>query len=192
MPDSSTAGYLIPSSSSPYDDGLDDILHNVIVGITGLTGDLVRPRWQPEPPQQPGFDVNWCAFGIVRTSEDVFASSVEASNGGSVEVSLDEQLFVLHSFYGPSATAICKHFAKGLMIDQNRDAIKAANVNLVEVQEATILPALLKEKWVKRVDVTVVYRRRVGSTYPVLTFLSAGGLITTDQHVNRTVDVPHS
>lgn len=168
--DSTASGYLAPSSSPVYDDALDDILQAATAGITGLPGNLVRPRWQPEMPQQPAFDVNWCALGVTRTVVDTFAYHSQDAESQAVE--RDETLYVMHSFYGPNAAGICERFRDGLEIPQNRAELRAQGVAIVEVEEARNLPALLKEKWVKRVDVTVVYRRRTSRVYPVRTITS--------------------
>ena len=177
---SSIAGYLAPSSASVYDNALDDLLHDAIVGMTGITGDLVRPRWQPEPPQQPDFSTNWVAFGLRNTTVDSFAYEGEASNGASASVERDELLYYLHSFYGPAAHGLAERFRDGFEISQNRDVLRGLGFGLVEVQEATKVPALLKQKWVPRVDVVVAYRRRTSRVYPILTITSATGSIVTD------------
>jgi len=165
---STAAGYLSPESSPVYGDGLDDILQAAIVGITGLAGSLVRPRWQPEPATPPPFTTDWVAFGVVRASVDAFAYEDHDSAGlGTTNVDRDEVLQVLHSFYGPNSHGFCERFRDGLNLEQNRAVLQAAGVLLTEVEEATILPALLKEKWVRRVDVNVVYRRRTSRPYTI-------------------------
>lgn len=168
--DSTVAGFLTPSSEATNDNALEDILQAAVVGITGIPGTLVRPRWQPEPPTQPAFNVNWCAIGIPRALEDAFAYHATRENDQVVE--RDEILYVLHSFYGPGASQMCKRLRDGLEIAQNRATLRAAGLALVECQEAVTLPALVKETWVKRIDVTVVYRRRTSSAYPVRTIES--------------------
>ncbi len=188
--DSSTSGYIAPASSPAYGDALDDVLQSVIVGLTGIAGSLVRPRWQPEPPQQPAFTVNWVAFGLVRQVNDTFAYvGHNPAGAGSDEVQEDELLYVLHSFYGPECHSLCARFRAGLMLAQNRDALTAANIALVEVQEATHLPALLKERWVKRIDVTAVYRRRTSRTYNVLT-ITSGQLGLDNEHYVTPINTP--
>lgn len=190
--DSTTSGFLAPSASPVYDNPLDDIFQAAVVGITGLPGSLVRPRWQPEPPQQPAFDVNWCALGAVRSIVDTF-SHEHVDENGDYRVERDETLYVLHSFYGPAAHSNVERLRDGLDVPQNRDTLAAAGVGVVEIQEATILPALLKEKWVRRVDVTVVYRRRTQRAFPVLTVTSAQGSLVTDAPTRTTpIVVNHS
>ncbi|MFT2520511.1 hypothetical protein ACMWQB_30330, partial [Escherichia coli] len=65
MNTSATGGYLVPAVASPPldDDDLDNLLHDMIAGISGLPRAMVRPRWQPTVPKQPEPGVNWCAFG---------------------------------------------------------------------------------------------------------------------------------
>lgn len=182
--DSSIAGYLAPTSSASYDNALDDILHDLIMHITGLPGALVRPRWQPEPPQQPDFATDWCAFGILRAEVDTFPHERRAiPDAEETYIERDEKLFYLHSFYGPNAHGYVERFRDGLMIGQNRAALAALNVAVVEVMDATILPALLKEKWVKRVDITTVYRRRTSRTFAVRTVQSAQSVLDNEHYV---------
>ena len=189
--DSSVAGYLAPSSAPVYDDALDNTIHDLIVGLAGITGDLVRPRWQPEPPTQPAYSANWVAFGLTGTDVDSFAYEHHSPTGeGPTSVERDELLTYIHSFYGPGAHGLCERFRDGFEISQNRDALRSAGLTLVEVQRAVKIPALLKEKWVPKVDVTVVYRRRTSRAYPVLTLRSANADLVAEElgtaHINVT------
>lgn len=172
--DSTAAGFIAPGAPLPDEDQpLLDLMQAAIVGITGLPGSLVRPRWQPRPPVQPDFDVNWCAFGINRRVEDVHAAqSFDPAGTGSMVVERDETLYVLHSFYGPEANRFCKLYRTGLDLEQNRAQLKAGGLVLQEVTDTTNLPALLKEQWVPRIDTTVIYRRRASYRYPVRSILS--------------------
>jgi hypothetical protein len=174
---SAQLGFLAPSASPEYGETLDDILQAAIVGICDLPGKLVRPRWQPDPPQQPAFDTDWCAFGVTRTEQDAFAyeGHIPAGNGGAGQsiIERDETLFVLHSFYGPNSHGLAERLRDGLEIAQNRATLAAAGVGLIEVGDAAVLPVLLVEKWVRRVDVNVVYRRRTSRTYEVRNLISA-------------------
>jgi hypothetical protein len=182
---SSTAGYLAPLAPAPaYDDQLADLLHDAIQGITGIAdGSLIRPRWQPEPPNQPDFSTDWVAFGVTAVDADRFAYQGHDPTGdGANELERDEVVRVLTSFYGPNAMAVLQRYRDGLQVAQNRDALASAGIKLLEVQEATVLPALLKEKWVNRVDCAVVFRRRVKRVYPVFNLQSAGVDLDNEQY----------
>lgn len=177
------SGYLTPSLEPVNDDLLHDILHGAIVGITGINGKLVRPRWTPEPLPVPDFKKDWAAFGITRSQWDTFSFDEEAADGLSMDVARDEILYCLHSFYGPNAAAMCARFRAGMSLSQNRAVLLTHNIALVSVEEATRLPALLKEKWVNRVDADVVYRRRTTHAYSVLTIQSAQLGLDNEQYV---------
>lgn len=171
MATSATGGYLPPLTPVDYDNALDDIFHGCIQGITAIAPTLVRPRWQPEPPNQPDFTVNWVAFGVMTLDADRFAYArhdpAGAAGLGTTDIERDERIKLLLSFYGPQASGYQARFAMGLQLSQNRDALSAAGIKLVEVQEAFTLPALFKEKWVKRVDSAVIFRRRVARSYAI-------------------------
>jgi len=186
---SAVAGYLAPTSEPVEDNDLEDILQQAIVGLTGIQGDLVRPRWQPEPPQQPDFAENWVAFGITRDTPDTFSYQT-TDELGATTVARDHLIYVLHSFYGPNSMGICNRFRDAFDVGQNRDALADAGIELVEVQEALNVPALLKAHWVKRVDVSVVYRRRTARTFPVLTITTGQLGIDNEAYVTPIIVNP--
>ena len=188
--DSRVAGYLSPITAAAYDDALDDFLHQVIVGLTGLAGSLVRPRWQHEPLQRPEFSVNWCSFGLTRAEVDPFAYEHHDPSGeGPTIIERDEILTYGHSFYGPNAHALAERFRDGFEVSQNRDALSSFGLGLVEVQEASKVPSILAERWVLKIDVPVLYRRRTRRSYPVFTIKSAGIELVTESgstHISIT------
>jgi hypothetical protein len=64
-PNSASGGYLVPVSPLPLDDEeLGRRLSNVVAGVTGIPGNLVRPRWQKNPPPIPDEGVDWVAVGV--------------------------------------------------------------------------------------------------------------------------------
>lgn len=74
MTDSSTGGYLTPAPApAPLQDRtLYEALQAAVVGITGLDGTLVRPRWQAEPSLVPEAATCWIAIGVTDREADVF------------------------------------------------------------------------------------------------------------------------
>lgn len=63
---SATGGYLVPSPSNPYPGGITfkQFLQTVFVGLSGLSTEFVRGKWQKNPPKQPDVDTNWIAIGL--------------------------------------------------------------------------------------------------------------------------------
>lgn len=192
MPNTSaTGGYLRPTSVNPYGDALDDVFHDLTAGLTGIAASLIRPRWQPEPPNQPDFSTDWVAFGVTLTDRDRFVyTNHDPTQGIGVDYfERDESIKVLHSFYGPNGAAMLAAYANNISVDQNRDALLVFGIKLVEVGEVTTLPALLKEKWVKRYDCTTTFRRRIRLTFPVLTILASQTTLDNEKYVTA-INVP--
>ena len=103
---SATGGYLSPDVVSPplEGDDLDDEFQEAVVGITGLAGSLVRPRWQPGNPKQPEPTVDWCAIGITTQTPDA-TPHIQHSGAGNGKDTLKrhELINVLCTFYGPNS-----------------------------------------------------------------------------------------
>jgi hypothetical protein len=175
MPDSSTAGYLQPVGTSPPEDAdLDAIFQKLIVGITGLPGNMVRPRWQPTLPKQPEPATNWCAIGVTDIEHD--ANSYEQHNpagDGSDTFIRHEILSVLCSFYGVNALNYAAQARDGMYVAQNNSTLDQFEMGLVEVGSIRTAPELINQQWVRRFDLSMRIRRRIVRTYPILTILSA-------------------
>lgn len=69
---SASGGYLLPAEQPPLPGNLTftQFTQQVFVGISGLPGQLVRPRWELNPPKEPDLDINWLAFEIQRAKPD--------------------------------------------------------------------------------------------------------------------------
>lgn len=183
--DSSTGGYLTPATSPAPLEGqaLNRFLQQVWVGITGLDGTLIRPRWQAEPPAIPPFGTDWMAFGITRRKGDTFTSTIHDPTGnGNDSVYRQEMLDILCTFYGPDADNYASLLREGLFVAQNREVLQLNNFGLVEVGEAVAVPEIIKDRWTYRVDMRVTLRRSILRTYPVLNILSAEGTVDTDPY----------
>lgn len=177
--DTSTAGYLVPVTTPAEGDPLDDLLQESVVGMTGLPGTHVRPRWPAGTalPQRPEPEEDWCSFGIKNVDEDVFAyEGVDPANSEQDVIQRDEIITVLFSFYGPHSMERAKEFSVGMQLSQNRESLRAADIALVEVQSIVVVPVLLAQKWQRRVDMNVVYRRRATWTYAVRKVVDVSGI----------------
>lgn len=203
MGDSSTPGYInpLPAPAPQPLEGqpLTDFLQQVVAGVTGMPGPSVLPRWQAEPPTVPATFTAWAAVGITRRQADTFAYVVHDSPGGNDpghdELQRDELIHLLCSFYdtgsGGQADNNAALLRDGLQIEQNRAILKANNIGLVSVEDAVILPTLMKQRWLYRVDHNIVLRARIQRFYPVLDLL-AFSTITLNTSIPSTVPVhPH-
>lgn len=179
------AGYLTPTSTNNElnDEYLRRFLQTVVAGITGMPGNLVRPRWQPDPPNEPDFDKDWAAIGVINRERDVFSAVLHTTDGlgnGMDSVVRNQILDILSSFYGPNSEANSELFAMGLSLEQNREAIRLNGFGLVSVEETLVVPALLKERWLMGMDIRFRLRRQQIYGYSIPNLNSAQGSIVTD------------
>lgn len=194
-PNSSTGGYLTPTSAAPpFDDALDDIFHDVLQGVLGMTdATLVRPRFQPEPPDEPEPGVDWVAFGITDSKKDwnpYQGFDPLAFDGlGAIVTQQDEEFTLSLSYFGPNARAAQSLFEDGIKLDQNREALEALGIKFMGHYDAYRLPALLKQLWVNRIDQKFTFRRRVVRQYAVLTIASASVKYLDNEHYLTEIDV---
>ena len=182
MNDSASGGYVTPASAAPADDeALDRLLQQAVAGITGLAGNLVRPRWQTNMPNMPAPDVTWCAVGFLERRPDTFAYARHVSDGdGHDVVQRQVELDALASFYGPRGGEYAAILCDGLSIGQNRDMIRASGLVFVSQGAITPAPALTNNQWIRRYDLPLVFRRQSNRTYPIRNILSAGGTVAAD------------
>lgn len=191
--DSSTGGYLVPSSAPPLEDtALDALLQGAVVGITGLPDTLVRPRWQPVVPLQPEATVDWCGIGVLSDTPEYGAytrhypgepSDPDDSSGQGYDLQIrHEVLEVMASFYGPNSRGNANLFRAGLAVGQNREAFYFQNMNFVSTDcRLTNAAELINEVWFRRIDVAFYVRREIDRTYPILNILSAPISIQSDE-----------
>lgn len=181
---SASGGYLLPTSTSPTeDDALADALQALVVGVTGLPGALVRPRWQPEPPTQPAANVDWCGIGAMGDAPAAGRASARhiAANEGTSETYHDATFTVMASFYGPNASGYAKLLRDGLMVAQNREEMFRQNMALVGAPGNTTRTAeLINTAFVGRSDISFEIRRRVSRTWAIRNALKAAGSISAD------------
>lgn len=203
MNTSSTGGYLLPTASPAPLEGaeLEDFFHDVIARVTGLDPTLVRPRWQPTPPDIPDKGTVWIAFGFVDESSNTYAfvGEIVTDSGVAAQLQNQEQFGVLCSVYGTGAGSDAKKVAKilrdGLQIEQNREPLFQQGMGLVEVTAPTPAPVLIQQDWLYRLDMTIRVRRAVVRQYRVLTIESAEVSLQAQAEttkITRTINVEDS
>lgn len=158
-----------PGSLDPADDlDLDELFQKAIIGVTGLDGTLVRPRFQVNPPPIPDPTVDWAAVSVPTETPD--ASPVIAPTPGSDDTMdfIDhEQMEVQASFYGPNSRRVLKRFRHGILIPQNMDQLKAVEIYYQDAGPNTYLNELLNQQYYKRADFTLYFRRKVTRQYGI-------------------------
>jgi hypothetical protein len=186
MNTSATGGYLQPAfSPAPLEDAaLYEFLQAAVVGITGLDGTLVRPRWQAEPSLLPTEGTAWCSIGVTDREADTYAYlGAFPDNAAGYAMQRHEEFTLLCSFYdlgyNGQADTLAALLRDGLTIPQNQETLGGGGIFLVSDTDLTPVPVLLKQRWQYRVDLAVRMRRQIDRNYPVLTLRSAQGTVRT-------------
>jgi hypothetical protein len=176
----SVQNYILPSSTVPIPRGLSLIqfIQTVFVGVSGLPGTLVRPKWQVEPPKQPDLSVNWMALGIAVAAPDA-NSYVGANAEGATISQRHETLEISLDIYGPDSLETYGLLRDGFQVPTNLEALRTANMGFVEIAPARHIPDLIHERFIDRVVTSVFLRREIQRVYPIPTLLSAHGTIHT-------------
>lgn len=183
MADSSTGGYLPPNNLPDADKLLHRVLHDYVVGVTGLIAGNVRPRWQKNPPEIPASDVDWCAFGITEIRGghpyQVQVQVEDDSFDTKVNLVRDELLTCQASFYGENSGLYSERLVLGSSIAQNREALYLQGFSVISATTILRSAELVNDVWLDRQDIEIIFGRRVVVEYNVLHFLGAAGTMDT-------------
>lgn len=172
--------YITPSSTTPLPGGLTltQFIQTVIVGISGITGALVRPKWQVEPPKQPDIATDWISFGVDASKNDVNAY-VDVNTQDITVFQRHQILDIEISFFGPAALDTYQKLNDGLQIPTNLQALTLANMGLIEMTDGRQMPDMLNGRFVGKILSNLFLRRQIQRVYPIPTLISAAGTIHT-------------
>lgn len=191
--DSSTGGYLAPTGPAPVSDlALDILIQGFVAGVTGLPGDLVRPRWQDgsledgaATPRVPNQGITWCAVGVMLTSSDDTPALIHDGAGdGSTLLRRFDSLEVLASFYGPNGDAYARLTRDAFYVGQNREAMYAKGLTFISSDPIRRLPEITATNTRRRSDLAFRLVQRVERTYPIRNVQQGVGTITADGSSN--------
>ena len=169
---SATGGYLRPELPWLAGDDLDDVFQRLTVGITGLPGSMVRPRWQADPPKTPEHDQDWVALGVTVETPDAGPSIQHRPAGEGHDIETRHfNIDVQFSCYGPHAAALAQAIRSGLSIPQNIEQIRP--IGFVSTGQAVRVPELVNQRHYNRVDFTAFFRLARQQRYAVLNVLEA-------------------
>jgi hypothetical protein len=197
--DSSTGGYLIPASipAPLQDQPLYETLQSAVVGITGLDGTLVRPRWQPEPNLIPPAGTCWIAIGVTDREADVFPFFGFFPDGTTnYQMQRNEEFTMLASIYdlgySGEADTVAAVLRDGIMVPQNNDALAANGIYVVGDADLAVAPSLFKVRWMYRVDLKIRFRRQITRQYSVDAIGEVNVyLYTDDGQLPRIIGTPN-
>jgi hypothetical protein len=172
MNTSASGGYLSESQGVPSYKVLEDAVHGMVTGITGLDPRLVRPAFQESPLAAPAAGSDWCAFNIRDAAAVNYPAVVHISDeDGHDEVTdwMDKEIRLY--FYGPASEEHAGMVRRGLHIEQNRYALRQIGVAVRRIGSAVQMPELANGKWLRRCDLVIYITFAASASYAVLNLL---------------------
>jgi hypothetical protein len=155
-----------------------------VIGAGSLDPTLIRPYDQGEPPVIPPDGTAWMAFSQRTEDSDTYPSVVINQDGSGATLQRHEQIAVLCSFYDLGTNGQAANLASllrdGLSIPDNLETLTLADFAIVGCEPEVVVPSLLKERWLYRVDLPLKLRRQVTRVYAVQDIASANGTIVND------------
>lgn len=172
--------YILPTSTQGMPGGLNLIgfIQTVLIGVSGLDGKFVRPKWQVEPLISPGLAVDWIAFAIVNSLPNA-NGYVGTPDDNSTIYSRQETLEIQCSFYGPKCYEIMAEVRDGFQIPQNIESLQKAKMGFTSVSNAVHSPELYNGRYVDRYEMSIFLQKQTLRTYAIQSFVSAKGTIHT-------------
>lgn len=191
---SATGGFLHPNPQPPPIDSIPagltfvQFIQQLLVGLSMFQGALVRPEWQQEPPKQPDIDTNWLAFGFTQATAD-FNAYVSKDPADVTTLQRNEEIPISISVYGPQAYDNMGLIRDGFQLTQNLATLRRAKIGFAYDNPAIHVPDFFNERWYDRWRFEVVVRRQIQRVYPILSFVSATGVIYT-QVATENIQLP--
>lgn len=167
------------------DPDFDELFQGLVASVSGLPGELVRPRWQPNPPKRPEYSVDWAAVGVTEVVPDdgpvILHDGASNAGQGWDEYQRHEDLMVLVSFYGPQSHRKAYRLRDGLCIPQNLEQMLQQRVAFIDAGPIRAAPELYNQVWTRRHDIELRFRRKAARNYEILNILSADPILNTEK-----------
>ena len=160
----------------------------MVVALTGLPGNLVRPSYQAMPPAQPAVDVTWAAVGVHHIEADDYpfivhdgATTFPGMPGPGVDRMQRHYTYrVLVSLYGPRSATLAGMLSDAMYVSQNYEDLRVLGLKLRETRTQARNAEFINQQWIDRVDVEITLRRQVDRVFPVLNIEGADVVLRAD------------
>lgn len=186
--------YLTPTATAtPAGQDFRRLLQQVLVGLSGLPGALVRPSWQRDPAPSPGTDVRWLALRV--TTEDGGSDAIVTQRDDGADFERMERVSLAVTAYGPESETFAGEVRDGFFLPPNRYALRSEGIAFQGVGPVMHVPELFNDQWLDRSDFVVTLERVVKRSYRILPIASVRGTIYghgPDPTLTSTFEVDHA
>lgn len=177
---SSTGGFILPTTTTENDKILLRTFHDLFVGISGLDNTLVRPRFQRNPPPIPTSEVDWIAFGIQELEEDFTPFKKVNNDGLTSDYVYTDKIVLLLSFFGDNSEKYFGRVYQGLQVEQNRTALRIKNITFQNAEKMFSRYENINDQFYKRTDALFNFNRKRVDNFAEMSLLSLQDNIITN------------
>lgn len=187
--DSSTGGYLLPSTMPPvYGLALDEILQGAVAALSGLGADMVWPTVQPNDPatgqpvrRTPNVDKDWCSVSVTAVPGGEMPAQIHISDDdGSTILQRFDALDVTVFCYGPNSDGVARQIRDLLYVGQNREALRKQGLEFYGHLSLINVPDMPSVGTRRRSDLKLRFYQTVERVLPILNLLEAQGVVHSD------------
>lgn len=173
--DSSQVGYLQPIAEELNDLQLEDLLQDVLVNLSALDSEFVRPAYQETPPPIPNPSTNWLAFHV--TSQQTNKTNETRYINDTAVKGFYQKFTVAISCYGNKAQFYANNIIDSLQLHQNRDVLTDNKIVFHGSTDTINATEIIANKWFRRVDFNIDFERVYEKTYGVKCLTDLNGII---------------
>lgn len=176
---SATGGYIQPTADII---NINHLIHDFIMGLTGIDKTLIRPMYQPNAPTIPAFGTDWIAYNVRESDSDNYSSQILNTD---YELKRLAQLIVTISFYGSNSYTKIKQFKDALELTQNWEVMRQSGLMLSGSGNIIKVPELHNMRWLDRYNIEIAINQMTIKTAPIISLEK----VSTTVAVNDTLIV---
>jgi hypothetical protein len=148
------------------------LVHDYIVGLSGLDNTLVRPMYQPNPPTIPDFGTDWIGINIKTT--DMNGSSYQVLNKDDILTLRRDVTFEISlAIYGTNSFRVSTQIRSGMELTQNTEIFRPYNIAFGTHGKLVRSPELHNQRWLERYNLDFTLNYVAVNNTSILSIISA-------------------
>lgn len=184
---SATGGYLTATTQTIEGIPFRRFIGSVLVGVSGLQSEYVRPSFQINPPPMPDIDINWIAYNIVNRQGDFSTYQKESADGLTTTQTQNEECDIAVIFYGPDCLSLAAMVRDAFDIPQNQETLQNNGMAMIGTSDIIRAPELINDRYFDRADMTITIRREIRRDFSVLSFADVCGNIAGNRYGSSVI-----
>lgn len=177
---------------SPYEgQDLNRFIQAWLVGLTGLSANIVLPEFQSEPPVIPQAGDAWCSFRYSKIDSNTFPYVNYDATKLNYTLQNHEMLEVATTFYDLGTNGQAAYLAAlvrdNLKIPYNSYYLQNSGFNLRSTNGPYVVPVIFKQRWQYKERLDIYVMRNVGRQYDIPIIVEADVTLYIDNLLKMNI-----